>query len=619
MATTLSKISGDGQQGSVGQPLANPFVVEVQDQNGNPLAGTAVTFAVTAGGGTLRATTPTTDANGQAQTTLTLGDTPGTNTVEVTVEGVSETVTFNAEASLPPPTPTAPSIISGGDQEGLTGETAMDPLVVEVIDQYGNPISDVTVTFTVTGGDGMLNDTVVTTDANGRAETTLTLGNVPGPITVEASVEGVAATVTFTVVAKLLEFELSLPIGINLIHIPLKVRAIDGIPGAIESVSDLYDVLGGVAAVNFLITHDPESQEWRAYFGEADRGGIGDAVLTDHTGIIVSAVTPISVRLGGDALGMDGTATVTLHQGLNFVGLPLRDPRLVRVSDLFAVEGVADNVDIIVVTADGTFRSVSRAGDVGDIEITGGQSFILIAQQSATIPISGNGWDNTAADAMAAPPLTRVSVQTAGITPVLTLSGAVVDEANHINSAGLRVSVKNLSTGHEVGDTRITSPRGGYRLTVVDIESGRVASIGDTLEISVTSPDTAIGVDPLRYTVTPEDVRRSRIELPALLLQEIPTQTKLLANYPNPFNPETWIPYQLAEDAFVTLAIYDGSGRLVRTLDVGHRVAAIYESRSKAIYWDGRNAVGEQVASGVYFYHLKAGDYSAMRRMVILK
>ena len=98
-----------------------------------------------------------------------------------------------------------------------------------------------------------------------------------------------------------------------------------------------------------------------------------------------------------------------------------------------------------------------------------------------------------------------------------------------------------------------------------------------------------------------------------------PEQTRLLANYPNPFNPETWIPYRLAEDAFVTLTIYDGAGQIVRTLDVGHRVAAVYESRSKAIYWDGRNEFGEQVASGVYFYHLSTGDYSATRKMLILK
>ena len=112
---------------------------------------------------------------------------------------------------------------------------------------------------------------------------------------------------------------------------------------------------------------------------------------------------------------------------------------------------------------------------------------------------------------------------------------------------------------------------------------------------------------------------RGILFLERLLAALIPKETILLPNYPNPFNPETWIPYRLAEDAFVTLTIYDGSGQVVRTLDVGYQIAAFYERRSKAIYWDGRNEFGEGVASGVYFYHLSAGDFSATRKMLILK
>ena len=114
-------------------------------------------------------------------------------------------------------------------------------------------------------------------------------------------------------------------------------------------------------------------------------------------------------------------------------------------------------------------------------------------------------------------------------------------------------------------------------------------------------------------------MKRGFLILKQLLASLTPTETELLANYPNPFNPETWMPYRLAEDAFVTLTIYDGAGQVVRTLDVGHQIAAVYENRSKAIYWDGRNGLGEQVASGVYFYHLSAGSYSATRKMLILK
>ena len=80
-------------------------------------------------------------------------------------------------------------------------------------------------------------------------------------------------------------------------------------------------------------------------------------------------------------------------------------------------------------------------------------------------------------------------------------------------------------------------------------------------------------------------MKRHRIQLPALVLQEIlPLETVLLRNYPNPFNPETWIPYRLAADALVALTIYDGNGQIVRTLDMGHQTAAAYESRSKAVY-----------------------------------
>ena len=102
-------------------------------------------------------------------------------------------------------------------------------------------------------------------------------------------------------------------------------------------------------------------------------------------------------------------------------------------------------------------------------------------------------------------------------------------------------------------------------------------------------------------------------------LRLTPADTALLPNYPNPFNPETWIPYRLAEDSHVTMTIYDTIGVLVCRLDLGHQSAGFYESRSQAIYWDGRNDFGEGVASGVYFYHLSAGDYSATRKMLVVK
>ncbi len=113
--------------------------------------------------------------------------------------------------------------------------------------------------------------------------------------------------------------------------------------------------------------------------------------------------------------------------------------------------------------------------------------------------------------------------------------------------------------------------------------------------------------------------REAIANLQQLLATLIPKETALLHNYPNPFNPETWIPYQLAESAEVTVHIYAASGVLVRTLALGHQAAGIYQSRSRAVYWDGKNEVGESVASGVYFYTLTAGDFTATRKMLIRK
>ena len=100
---------------------------------------------------------------------------------------------------------------------------------------------------------------------------------------------------------------------------------------------------------------------------------------------------------------------------------------------------------------------------------------------------------------------------------------------------------------------------------------------------------------------------------------EIPTETTLLPNYPNPFNPETWIPYQLSSPSDVTVRIYAINGNLVRRLALGHQAAGMYHGRSRAAYWDGTNELGEAVASGVYFYTLTAGDFTATRKMLIRK
>ena len=107
--------------------------------------------------------------------------------------------------------------------------------------------------------------------------------------------------------------------------------------------------------------------------------------------------------------------------------------------------------------------------------------------------------------------------------------------------------------------------------------------------------------------------------LQAILPERLPAQTQLLANYPNPFNPETWIPFELSQDSQVAISIYDVQGQLIRQLELGMVTAGRYIRADQVAYWDGKTENGEAIASGTYFYQLQADDYLETKKMVILK
>ena len=451
-----------------------------------------------------------------------------------------------------------------------------DPFVPEVEPRDGS-VRFAAVALTGTAeGDGTL--AVATFKVLAETETMIGLedvviGNRTAQAIDVASVTG--ATITPTAAGADIEYRLSIPTGISLIHVPLKVTAVDGVAKTIESISDLYDALGGANAVNFLITYDTQTREWLTYLSSSDASTSADKTLTDDTGIIAGLIAPVSVRLRGGALGTSGTSTITINPGLNLVGLPLNDSRIMRVSNLFELNGIGGNVLVIILTDGGEFKAVGKADDPGDIPITGGQAFILTAQQAATVGVSGVGWSNTSGTAAA--PMAMIGIEVSDVTPVLALRGSINDEDRGLSNTNFRVTVKNRSTGRSItavtGGANHSRPNTwgsngvGYQLTDVDLETKRAATIGDILEISAQSVDPLIVVEPLQYIVTAEDVRQSWIQLPALVAYEIPAETALLHNYPNPFNPETWIPYQLAHAADVTLTIYDTQGVLVRQLD----------------------------------------------------
>ena len=517
-----------------------------------------------------------------------------------------------------------PSTVADGESFTLTVETQGGATVTADLSTLDTTQTE-PVTIPETEIPGTYTKQITVSQANGAGDGTkeikITVSTESGSTEEQKEIE----------LRNLSQFVLTIPEALSVLHLPLAVKVVNDEPMEIRTVSDLYDAIGS-DKINFIITYVPPSGqtlgEWKSYFIAADRGSASDQTITDDMGILVRMKRSVTLNLKGDALGTDGRSQIALHQGLNFVGVPLMDSRIQRVSDLFTIEGIKDNVGAIIVFDNSEFKTVARPGDPGDVPITGGQAFILIARDSRNVEITGDGWDNVTGNAVAAAPLNEAGGPNVGYipdgnTPVLAVHGSMAtEEVTGCTEAGFHITVTNLSTGATI-HTRFGGEDGGqpqnYRLTFVDLLSGYSAQIGDILQVSAETSTPNIGVQPLRYHVTQEDVRASRIHLPDLVAYDIPSETKLLLNYPNPFNPETWIPYRLAEDAFVTLSIYDVSGTSVRTIEVGHTHAAVYESKGKAIYWDGRNNIGERVASGLYFYILTPDKFTETRKMLILK
>ena len=617
--TQLVKISGDDQRATPGTALASPLIVEVRDAENRGVQSIDVTFAVTAGGGTLSETTVTTNANGRAESTLTLGPNLGANTVSVSAAGISQSVTFNAVATPPE---TKVMVIEGTitNKDGTLAEAGLH-ITVTIGSNTQTGVSEGAGVYRVT----LINPLEVLARSLDTVEVQVVrqaTGESARQTVQLSSEQIIAQSATIDLEFSIAEYLLSVPVGISLIHVPMKVKSVDGVSKTIKSVGDLYDALGGAATVSLLITYDPNAQRWDSYLGAQDKGKPADKALTDDLGIITSMKAPASIRLSGDALGTNGSSSITLQKGLNLVGVPLKDSRITKVSDLLALDGIRDNVSVIIGSDTGEFKLVTQAGDPGDVELTGGQSFIMTAREMATVAITGDAWAN-APGTTAAPPRALTGIQVAESTPILAVTGSIVSPVDgaslpRLLGSRFRVTIKNLSTGK--ADTAVTDDDSvGYQLTFVELETGRAAQIGDTLEISAQSPNPLVGIQPLRYVITAADVKRGHIQLTELVAYEIPAKTELLLNYPNPFNPETWIPYRLASDSDVTLTIYNTKGAVVRRFDLGHQPAGFYTARAQAAYWNGRNAHGESVASGVYFYQLRAGNYSALRRMVILK
>ena len=584
----LSKVSGDDQSGVPGAIIANPLVIEVRDENGSALEGISVTFAVTAGNGTLSVTRTTTDKNGAAQSTLTLGQNPGTNVVSVSAAGIEGMVTFTAmvEAAVDIPDPNLRTAIETalGKASG-TSITADEMATLPELNARDTSISNLT---------GLAFATNLTT---------LRLHN--NHITDISALSGLTEL-------RGLYLDNSNIADISPLSGLIHLRAL-GLGG--NGISDIAALSGLTNLTRLRLGHNHISDlsPLVANTGLGSRTEINVkgnplSYLSIHTHIPALQSRGVTVEFDNQAHPALLKISGDNQKGASFA--PLSQPFVVEVQDAKGSTLAGVSVRFAVTTGGGTLSTtITRTDENG--------------RAQSTLTLGPNLGTNT------------VKVSAVGIEVSVTFyaisdteSPPITADVNNDGSVNILDLILIASDLGNTGTNLAADVNGDGVVNILDLilVAGMFegAAAAPSAQPQVLETLTAVEVqgwltDARSLEVRDPIMKRGFLVLEQLLAALTPTETKLLANYPNPFNPETWIPYRLAEDAFVTLTIYDLSGRLVRTLEVGHRIASVYENRSKAIYWDGRNGLGERVASGVYFYNLSTGNYSATRKMLVVK
>jgi len=293
-----------------------------------------------------------------------------------------------------------------------------------------------------------------------------------------------------------------------------------------------------------------------------------------------------------------------LTQGLNMISLPLKPQTPYTARSL--AEELGATVVIEYDEERGRFVGFTPANSGDGFPIQGGKGYIVNVLEGKTNTFTGAAWTNEPS-VEAAPPTESTPSGWAFI-----VSGAMIDG----QGSDYTVTVRNLRTG-AVATDEIAASR--FDVVFADFNRNTVIGAGDKVELVIRDSSNKIVAGPATYQIGPEDIRKAFRDIVIPSGYARPKKNVLLQNYPNPFNPETWIPFHLVQDADVSIRIYDASGKLIRALSLGNREAGIYVKKNKAVYWDGKSNTGEEVASGVYFYSIKAGDFSAMRRMAIVK
>ena len=301
---------------------------------------------------------------------------------------------------------------------------------------------------------------------------------------------------------------------------------------------------------------------------------------------------------------------LSLDPGLNMISIPLMP------AESYTAKSLAEMLEATtVIQLDATTQSfvAYTALDEDDgFDIKGGMGYIVNTPAGGMVTFTGKAWnDQSGTEAAPAAP----ALATAKSAWAFVVTSSI---RNMEKGTGYTLVAENRRTGTIAIDI-IKNHAKRSAAVWADLNRKSVVKVGDNLEITLYDERGTIVSGPFQRTVSTADIRNAFLALQMTVGDVRPKDTILAQNYPNPFNPETWIPYQLSKSAEVSIHIHNIAGHLIRTLDLGLKSSGTYMTPSTAAYWDGKNAAGESVASGIYFYTLQTADFAATRRMVILK
>ncbi len=609
--TTLINIPGP--HGVAGATLQ--VIVQVQDQKGVAFAGVPVNFTLIAVGGHRSASKAISNLNGKAATTLTLGPEPGDNVVSATVSEIPQPLNFtlttidgNILVHIPDVNLHA-KIAETLNKPKNAKLKAVDLLELTRLDARNANIQDLTGLEHASKLDWLNLDSNNISDVSALSG----LANLTRLYLDDNNISDISA---------LSDSELT-----NLALLRLGRNNISDISALTEltNLTQLYLFNNNISDISALSTLTNLTLLYLRYNNISDMSPLLALNLTgtqwDSTGLDIrnNPLNNEAIRTHIPAMQARGIVVsfdnITHPEFLiisgdgqeELVGRTLPSPFVVEYRDADAKPKEGVNITFSIVDGDAELTDKTVTTDVEGKA----QTFLQLGWKLGIITV-------------------RATAE--GINSQLTFTAHVVLPENHVsedvNADGI-VDVEDLVL---VAATMGTTPPEDT-LPNPDVNGDGVVNSDDlalvmiALENTPTAPAAAITAENLQRWIDEAKQLANKDEtflkgiavLEQLLATLLPQKTALLANYPNPFNPETWIPYHLSKPVEVTVRIYAVNGTLIRLLGLGHKPAGIYEHQTRAAYWDGRNAQGERVASGIYFYTLTAGDFTATRKMLIRK